>query len=99
MNHNFRVKSTVQLLYHYLYMPANFQAGHSITGVGRMVTNLRFWPILYVKEPCMKWGRARSGGNLLMTELAWRVCRFPSCIVASPPLIGPRWHPFEASYF
>ena len=61
MIHNFRVKSTTQLLHHYLYIPANFQAGCSITGVGRKVTNLRFWPILYVKEPCMKWGRARSG--------------------------------------
>ena len=54
--HNFRVKSTTQLLHHYLYTPASFQAGRSITDVGRKVTNLRFWPILYVKEPCMKCG-------------------------------------------
>jgi len=60
-NNNFRVKSMVQFLNHYLYMPANFQAGRSITSVGRKVTNLRFWRILYVKEPCMQWGRARSG--------------------------------------
>ena len=58
---NFRVKRTTQLLHHYLYISANFQAGRSNTGVGRKVTNLRFWRILYVKEPCMKWGRARSG--------------------------------------
>src|SRR5277367_3667367 len=68
-NHNFRVKSMVQFLYHYRYMPANFQAGGSITGVGRKVTNLRFWPILYVKEPCMKWGRARSGVTFYHTKL------------------------------
>ena len=69
-NHNFRVKSMVQFLNHYLYMPANFQAGRSITSVGRKVTNLRFWRILYVKEPCIKWGRARSGETFYLMSLS-----------------------------
>jgi hypothetical protein len=50
MNHNFRPKSMAQFLYRYLYMPANFQAGCSITGVGRRVKSLRFCRILYVKK-------------------------------------------------
>jgi hypothetical protein len=42
LNHNFRVKSTTQSLYHYLYMPANFQAGGGIPGVARKVKSLQF---------------------------------------------------------
>jgi hypothetical protein len=50
MNHNFRVKSTAQILYHSLYIPANFQDGCAIPGVARKVKSLRFCRILYVKK-------------------------------------------------
>jgi hypothetical protein len=49
MNHNFRLKSMGQFLHRYLYMPGNFQAGCSISGVGRKGKSLRFYGILYVK--------------------------------------------------
>ena len=48
---------TMQFLYGYLYMRANFQVGYYIAGVGRKVQSLA---ILYVKK-CARGGTVQDG--------------------------------------
>jgi hypothetical protein len=58
----------------FLYMPANFQVGCSITGVARKVKSLQFCRILYVKKRASSAKRASHIAGFLVASWQWPNC-------------------------